>query len=205
RRVLGTLCRGARRGLRALPRARQARQAASGLDATARRGPRHRRARPPARRARAQPALLQAGAGPGTASMSRKTPLYEAHRRVRADHFLIVVNASNIDKDVAHFTANVGTWCELRNASDETALIAFQGPRAEAALQPLSPAPLGSLKTFHFLPDAKVAGRAAWIARTGYTGEDGFELFCAASDAEALWGALVEAADAVGGKPVGLG
>jgi aminomethyltransferase len=125
--------------------------------------------------------------------------------RVRPDHFLIVVNASNIEKDVAHFTSNVGTWCELRNASDETALIAFQGPRAEAALQGLTQTPLASLKPFHFVPDARVAGRAAWIARTGYTGEDGFEIFCAAGDAEALWTALLEAADKVGGKPVGLG
>jgi aminomethyltransferase len=125
--------------------------------------------------------------------------------RVAADHFLIVVNASNIAKDVAHFTDSVGTWCEIRNASDETALIAFQGPRAQPALQALTTAPLAELKTFHFAPDTTVAGRSAWIARTGYTGEDGFELFCAAADAEALWSALIEAAGAVGGKPVGLG
>ena len=125
--------------------------------------------------------------------------------RVAADHFLIVVNASNIEKDHQHFVANVGTLCQIRNESDSTALIAFQGPKAQTALGPLTDAKLGSLPSFHFLPGQKVAGVSAWIARTGYTGEDGFEIFCSPADAPALWDALVGAAAAVGGKPVGLG
>jgi aminomethyltransferase len=125
--------------------------------------------------------------------------------RVRGDHYLLVVNASNIEKDFAWFTENVGTWCELRNASDETGLIAFQGPRAQEALQALTAAPLSSLGSYRFLPEVEVAGRPAWIARTGYTGEDGFEIFCAATDAAPLWTTLVEAAAKVDGKPVGLG
>jgi aminomethyltransferase len=125
--------------------------------------------------------------------------------RVRPDHFLIVVNAANIAKDYQHFVQQVGSWCEIRNASDETGLISFQGPQAQACLAPLTRVPLATLKPFHFLPDVEVAGRPAWIARTGYTGEDGFEIFCAVPDAEPLWQALLDACAGVGGKPVGLG
>jgi aminomethyltransferase len=125
--------------------------------------------------------------------------------RVAHDHFLIVVNASNIDKDYRHFVENVGTRCQIDNESDTTALIAFQGPKAEAALSRLTHADLARLRSFCFLPDRQVAGRPAWIARTGYTGEDGFEIFCSPDDAPAVWDALIEAARPVGGKPVGLG
>jgi len=125
--------------------------------------------------------------------------------RVASDHFLIVVNASNIDKDYRHFVENAGSLCQIDNESDTTALIAFQGPKAEVALSGLTDAALASLRSFCFLPDRQVAGRSAWIARTGYTGEDGFEIFCSPEDAEAVWDALVEAARPVGGKPVGLG
>ena len=125
--------------------------------------------------------------------------------RVAHDHFLIVVNASNIDKDHRHFVDNVGVFCQIDNQSDATALIAFQGPKAASALAGLTDADLGALRSFTFLPNRQVAGRPAWIARTGYTGEDGFEIFCSPEDAPALWDALVEAAGTVGGKPVGLG
>ncbi len=125
--------------------------------------------------------------------------------RVKADHFLIVVNAGNIAKDVAWFRQNVGTWCDIRDASDETALISFQGPKAQSALAALTRADLASLRAFDFVTDVDVAGVRSWVARTGYTGEDGFEVFCAAGDARRLWDHLVEAASPPGGKPVGLG
>jgi aminomethyltransferase len=125
--------------------------------------------------------------------------------RVQAEHYLLVVNASNIGKDLAWFQAHVGGMCQVRDASDETGLIAFQGPKAEEALATLTTAPLAALGSYRFLPDVQVAGRPVWIARTGYTGEDGFEVFCAAGDARPLWDALLEAAARVGGKPVGLG
>jgi aminomethyltransferase len=114
--------------------------------------------------------------------------------RVASDHFLIVVNASNIDKDSPHFVENAGALCQIDNESDSTALIAFQGPKAEAALAGLTDADLASLRSFCFLPNRQVAGRPAWIARTGYTGEDGFEIFCSPDDALAVWDALVDAA-----------
>lgn len=125
--------------------------------------------------------------------------------RVAADHFLIVVNASNIEKDLRHFVANVGAWCQIIDESEATALIAFQGPKAASALAGLTKADLGGLRPFAFLPEQQVAGLPAWIARTGYTGEDGFEIFTPAEHVVALWTALVDAAAKVDGKPVGLG
>lgn len=125
--------------------------------------------------------------------------------RLGGDHLLIVVNASNIAKDLAWFRQNVGTWCDVIDASDETGLIAFQGPQAQAALQTLTPTPLGDLKSFEILTSATAAGVPVSIARTGYTAEDGFELFCDTAGAARLWEALLAAAAPVGGKPVGLG
>jgi aminomethyltransferase len=129
--------------------------------------------------------------------------------RFAADHFLLVVNASNIDKDVAWFTQNVGTVCDIKDASPETGLIAFQGPAAIAALAGLTApdvhARISQLPRMSFAPKVTLAGRGVTVARTGYTGEDGVEIFCASGDAVFLWGALLEAATAAGGKAVGLG
>ena len=125
--------------------------------------------------------------------------------RIAADHFLIVVNASNREKDLGWFRDNVGGWCEIIDASDATALIAFQGPKAATVLQTLTTVPLSSVRSFDLASNREIAGVRASIARTGYTAEDGFEIFCDATRAEALWQALVEAAAPVGGKPVGLG
>ena len=125
--------------------------------------------------------------------------------RIAPEDFLIVVNASNHDKDVAWFRDNVGGWCEIDDASDATALIAFQGPKAAAVLQTLTAAPLASMRSFDVVTDVVVAGVPTLVARTGYTAEDGFEIFCDAARAEPLWTALVDAAAPAGGKPVGLG
>jgi aminomethyltransferase len=125
--------------------------------------------------------------------------------RLSDQHFLTVVNASNIDKDLAWFRDNTGNRCQIHDASDETALIAYQGPRAAAALAPLVGGSALPPRPFALLADARIAGRPASIARTGYTGEDGFEIFCAADDALPLWETLVEAAHRHGGLPVGLG
>ena len=121
--------------------------------------------------------------------------------RLRADHYVAVINASNVDKDVDWFQEHRGVDCKIEDASARTGLIAFQGPAAQQALQPLASIPLDRLRPFSLATDATVAGLSVWIARTGYTGEDGFELFCDAQDAAALWDRLL----AVGGKPVGLG
>jgi len=125
--------------------------------------------------------------------------------RVAGDHFLIVVNASNIDKDYGHFVKNVGSLCHISNESDATSLIAFQGPKAAAVLAGLTDADLTAMPSFCFVTGKHVAGKPSWIARTGYTGEDGFEIFCSPNDALYVWEALVAAAGSVGGSPVGLG
>jgi aminomethyltransferase len=117
--------------------------------------------------------------------------------------FMLTVNASNIDKDWDWVTAQGGggTW---RNMSADTALLAVQGPRAEALVQRLADVDAVGLRYYHFAK-GKVAGVPAIISRTGYTGEDGFELYIPAGEAERLWYALMEAGRADGIQPIGLG
>lgn len=119
-----------------------------------------------------------------------------------ADRYVMVVNAANIRKDFAWLLSQRSADATLEDRSDDTALLALQGPRAEEALQPLTPTPLRALRRFRAV-DAPVAGIAATIARTGYTGEDGFEIFCRSADAVALWRRLLETTPAP--KPCGLG
>ncbi len=124
--------------------------------------------------------------------------------RLSSAHYLVVVNATTREKDVAWFVEHARGDCDIVDASDQTGLIAFQGPSAQRALQPLTPAALSELARFS-ITTTEVAGLRVAVARTGYTGEDGFEIFCDAGDAPALWDRLVAAAAPVGGKPVGLG
>jgi aminomethyltransferase len=125
--------------------------------------------------------------------------------RVTGEHYLIVVNAANTEKDFRWFKENVGTWCDVVDASADTGLIAFQGPGAKHTLQTLTKVPLADLGRMRFVAERDVASIPTWIARTGYTAEDGFEIFCRATEAPALWDRLLEAAAGIGGKPVGLG
>jgi aminomethyltransferase len=120
--------------------------------------------------------------------------------RRAADDFRIVVNAANIAKDEAHFREHAGDLCEIVNRSDETALIAVQGPRARALTAELGGPSLLEIKGFHF-GIGVIAGKPIVAARTGYTGEDGFEIFVGAADARAVWDALL----AGGATPCGLG
>jgi glycine cleavage system T protein (aminomethyltransferase) len=121
-----------------------------------------------------------------------------------ADEYFVVVNASNTAKDLDWFREHAGVGCDVVDVSDETALIAVQGPKAIAMVDKLANGTLGGLTSFTFA-DAEIAGVACVAARTGYTGEDGFELACTNADAPKLWDALVEAATPLGGLPVGLG
>lgn len=120
------------------------------------------------------------------------------------DDFLVIVNAANRSKDLAWFREHASTACSVRDASDDTALIAVQGPKAVAMVEALSDRPLATMPGFSF-GAATVGGTACMVARTGYTGEDGFELACDSRDAVKLWGALYEAAIPIGGLPIGLG
>ena len=124
--------------------------------------------------------------------------------RENATTFLIVCNASNVDKDFAWFKKTSGDLCEITNASDETALLAVQGPKAVALVQSLCAEPVSELKSFTFRT-ATIAGVPVAVARTGYTGEDGFEIFTPAAQAGVVWDLLLEKGAAVGLKPIGLG
>ncbi|MFN7971038.1 MAG: glycine cleavage system aminomethyltransferase GcvT [Acidobacteriota bacterium] len=125
--------------------------------------------------------------------------------RRAADKVLMVVNASNVAKDFAWVNGHLQGNVRAADASDRFALLALQGPRAVACLAKLTDADLASIGSYHFLQDARVAGVAAIVSRTGYTGEDGFELYVDAGDAVALWRAILEAGAPLGVKPCGLG
>lgn len=127
------------------------------------------------------------------------------YRRTQ-DDWLVVCNASNRDKMSAHFARAAKDHCEFQDQSDATALVAIQGPRALEIVAKLGPdgAGLAQLKSFHFR-DAVLAGVACTPARTGYTGEDGVEIFCPWEEAPTLWRAVLEAGRPLGLKPAGLG
>jgi aminomethyltransferase len=117
------------------------------------------------------------------------------------DKIMIVVNASNREKAWEHIVdLKGGANVRLRDISDEIGLLAVQGPRAEAMVQPLTELRLRDIGYYHFT-SGRVAGVDCFISRTGYTGEDGFELYCRSTDTEKLWKALTEA----GALPIGLG
>src|SRR2546430_14652475 len=117
---------------------------------------------------------------------------------------MMVVNAANIARDWEHVVQQKrGANVRLRDISDDTGLLAVQGPGAEALLAPLTPVGVAMIPYYHFA-EGKVAGGQCFISRTGYTGEDGFELYCRGADAATLWHALVRAGRAEpGGRRAG--
>jgi aminomethyltransferase len=122
-----------------------------------------------------------------------------------ADHFMIVVNASNRDKDrawIQQFTGRFGA--QLTDRSDDIALIALQGPQSSGVLARLTNTDLDGIRYYHFA-EGEVVGKKAVISRTGYTGEDGFELYLDAADAVSVWRALIEAGAPETLGPIGLG
>lgn len=125
--------------------------------------------------------------------------------RFSAQEFLLVVNASNTDKDWEWLVRHKGEGVELENVSSETAQLAIQGPLAQQVVQKLTDKDLHEIKFFYFARDVRVAGVSCLISRTGYTGEDGFELYCAPSDVCALWRELLAAGKEEGLLPCGLG
>ena len=123
--------------------------------------------------------------------------------RLGGDRYMLTVNAGNIDKDWEWVTSHAGA-ARWRNVSGETALIAVQGPRAEALVGRLAERDVTAIGYYRFAHGA-VAGVRTLISRTGYTGEDGFELYVAAGDAARLWSALLESGRPDGVAPIGLG
>lgn len=127
--------------------------------------------------------------------------------RLADQHYLLVVNAGNIAKDFA-WVANQASQhfqhVQVTNQSETTALLALQGPLAEKILQPLVDLDLSSINYYH-CASGSVGSITCLISRTGYTGEDGFELYCASSDAPRLWQILLEQGAPSNLSPAGLG
>ena len=121
--------------------------------------------------------------------------------------YLLVVNASNIDKDFSWIKQNFqGYDVDVQNVSDQYAQLALQGPKAEGILQKLVDIQLKEeIKFFYFKPNVMIDGIKTMVSRTGYTGEDGFEIYIKANNAATIWGKLLEAGKAEGLIPVGLG
>jgi aminomethyltransferase len=124
--------------------------------------------------------------------------------RLGAERFMVVCNASNRAAVIEHLGALERRDVALDDRSDQIALIAPQGPAAASVLSGLTDVDLDALANYH-AAEGSVAGVACVVARTGYTGEDGFELFCDAERARELWDALAAAGEPAGLEPCGLG
>ena len=122
------------------------------------------------------------------------------------EEYLLVINAANILKDWDWMQENCSRFdVSLENLSDEMAELALQGPAAETILKQLTAFPLSELNYYWFTENAEVAGKPVLLSRTGYTGEDGFEIYCSPSDAGFLWEAIMVAGKPYGLLPAGLG
>ncbi len=124
--------------------------------------------------------------------------------RISPDHYLLCVNASNQDKDFEYIRDKNSFGAELENAGPRYSQLAIQGPKALGILERLTHAPIAALKYYHFLA-GEVDGVHSLIARTGYTGEDGFELYFSPEHSEKVWNDLLDAGRAEGLVPCGLG
>ncbi|MGH2349146.1 MAG: glycine cleavage system aminomethyltransferase GcvT [bacterium] len=140
------------------------------------------------------------------------TPMCAAHGGILDDltvfclddqRFLFVVNAATTDKDFRWIAGHL-RGAEARDRSAELALLALQGPRAQAIVQRVTPADVAALRVFGTREDVEIAGVPVVISRTGYTGEDGFEIACPWAAAPAVWRALMDAGRLDGLVPVGL-
>ena len=122
------------------------------------------------------------------------------------DHFMLVINAANVEKDVAWMKAHLPEGVTLADRSDEISLLAVQGPQSLLTLQQLTKVDLSTIQYYHFVRGT-LAGVDMVISRTGYTGELGFELYFPSDAAigEKVWGAVMEAGRTYGIGPVGLG
>ncbi|CFX18527.1 Aminomethyltransferase/Dimethylsulfonioproprionate demethylase DmdA [Syntrophomonas zehnderi OL-4] len=120
------------------------------------------------------------------------------------EHYFLVVNASNTDKDFAWIKENCPPDVMVTNVSEQYAQLAIQGPKAQEILQKISDTDLNTIKFFYFNPEVKIAGVPCIVSRTGYTGEDGFEVYLKPGQAGFIWEEIIKA----GGQdiaPIGLG
>jgi len=124
--------------------------------------------------------------------------------RLAPDHFMMTVNAANIEKDWGWATGHLAGRVDAKNVSAETGLIAVQGPKAEALVGRLADLDVAAIGYYRFTR-GRVAGVPGLVSRTGYTGEDGFELYLPAARTEAVWEALLAEGKPDGVAPIGLG
>jgi aminomethyltransferase len=127
--------------------------------------------------------------------------------RLGEEHYLLVVNAGNIMKDYEWISRHAAEWggdVAVVNASSRYALLALQGPQAQSVLQELTAVDLAGIR-YYWFATGEVAGVRATISRTGYTGEDGFEVFVPPAQAGHVWDAILNAGQPSGVKPAGLG
>jgi len=120
------------------------------------------------------------------------------------DHFLLVVNGACVGKDFCWLSDHLSGEVQLKNVSDETSLLAIQGPKAESVLKKLTDYNLSYLK-YYWSTWGKINGVEMLFSRTGYTGEDGFELYFSPSHAEKMWNAVMEAGREFDIEPIALG
>lgn len=121
------------------------------------------------------------------------------------EKYLLVVNASNLEKDWNWLVQNNSVGAELENASDHTAQLAVQGPKATELLQKLTPVNLSEISFYHFKVGEFAGVKNVILSNTGYTGSGGFELYFYPEEGVKIWNALFEAGEPYGIKPIGLG
>jgi aminomethyltransferase len=124
--------------------------------------------------------------------------------KIKEEQYLLVVNASNIEKDWDWISSHNDLGVEMKNLSDDYSLLAIQGPKAVEAMQSLTSINLAEIKYYHF-EVADFAGiEHVIISATGYTGSGGFEIYCKNSEVEQIWNKVFEAGASFGIKPIGL-
>lgn len=124
--------------------------------------------------------------------------------QIKEEQYLLVVNASNIEKDWNWISSHNDMGVEMRNLSDDYSLLAIQGPKAIEAMQSLTSVDLSAIKYYHF-EVADFAGiEYVIISATGYTGSGGFEIYCKNSEVQQIWDAVFKAGESFGIKPIGL-
>jgi aminomethyltransferase len=124
--------------------------------------------------------------------------------KIADDRYFLCVNASNQEKDLQHIANANRQHTTVELTSDRYTQLAIQGPRALATLEKLTGADLAAIRYYHFI-DGSIAGISARVARTGYTGEDGFEIYFAPEHSERVWNQILDAGQEFGIKPCGLG
>jgi len=124
--------------------------------------------------------------------------------RLEDEKWLLVVNASNIEKDWNWISKHNTMGAEMRNISDKYSLLAIQGPKAVDAMQPLSSVDLSTIPNYSFVVADFAGIERVIISATGYTGSGGFEIYCKNEEVEQVWNKVMEAGAAFGIKPIGL-